>query len=192
MTRRQATAANVALTGSFRRPARTASDPGQEVLAQMHVDGTLRVSAAEAPRFDETEPVTYHVVDMLTGDEFNTDDRDEAVRAFRRFYLTARGTLRSYSLSYQAPDHAATMSFEDVLAVYLNTLELVSPQNDYTTTKGRKFLRVVQTPTGTDHRSVYDFVERETGRVMSPHGWSGPSKTTKGSLFGEVVNLPTC
>lgn len=177
----------VTIVGPHYRPARTLKGPRQEVVAQMRINGAIRVSAAEALRASKDEPVVYHVVDLVTGDEVTAPDRPAAVEAFRNLYLSARRSLGVYCLTYQAPEG---LSFEEALACYLGALDAVSRGTNYSITRGRKFLRVVQAPDGTDHRSAFAFIHIETGQVLAPNGWKGPSRSYRGNIFGTVINLP--
>lgn len=185
-------AREVAIVGPHYRAARTLEDPRQEVVAQMRIDGVLRVSAAQAPRADESEPIVYYVVDLVTGGEVTTPSRPAAVGAFRDLYLAARRGLGMYCLTYQAPEAPGEgLSFEQALACYLGALKAISRGTDYSITRGRKYLRVVQCPTGTDNRSAFAFIHIETGQVLAPKSWKGPSRSYRGNIFGTVINLPS-
>lgn len=181
----------VTIVGPHYRLARTLEDPRQEVVAQMRIDGVLRVSAAEAPRANGDEPITYYAVDLVTGDELRTPDRDTALEAFRELYRVARRSLGVYCITYQAPEG---LSFEEALACYLGALDAVSRGTDYSITRGRKYLRVVQAPDGTTHhyhRSAFAFIRAGDGEVLAPKSWKGPSKTSRGNVFHTVINLPS-
>lgn len=181
----------VTITGPYYRPARTPEDPRQEVVAQMRIDGELRVSAAEAPRASEDEPVVYKVLDLAIDRGLSMKDHEEAINIFRHWCLTARRGLGMYCLTYQAPEG---LSFEEALACYLGALDAVSRGTHYSVTRGHKYLRVVQAPDGTSHlhhRSAFAFIRAEDGEVLAPHGWKGPSKTSRGDIFRTVINLPS-
>jgi len=77
-----------------------------------------------------------------------------------------------------APDLAAA------LAAYIAKLEFL-PQSGFrsviTTTVGSKNIKLVCQDGGS--RRVHSFVDRETGDVFKPAGWSGPAKGARYNLL---------
>ena len=49
---------------------------------------------------------------------------------------------------------------------------------------GRKYARLFVNR-GNDSKSVWAFVNRETGEIFKPAGWSAPAKHARGNVFSE-------
>lgn len=54
--------------------------------------------------------------------------------------------------------------------------------------KGQKYIRIVSTRHG-DQRSVYCFVEKETGNVLKAAGWKTPAKGIRSNIYAEDHGL---
>ena len=56
---------------------------------------------------------------------------------------------------------------------------------------GKKYIRIVSSSMpdqmGHTHRSVFCFIEKETGNVLKASGWKAPAKHARGNIF-EIGN----
>lgn len=59
------------------------------------------------------------------------------------------------------------------------------PKVVLSTQTGKRYIKVVQSEAGTMGRSVYCFVELNTGLIYKPAGWKAPAKHARGSIFGK-------
>ena len=51
--------------------------------------------------------------------------------------------------------------------------------NEWDVSFGRKYVKVIR------DRSVYAFIEVETGDIYKPASWSAPAKHVRGNIYGE-------
>lgn len=54
--------------------------------------------------------------------------------------------------------------------------------------KGQKYIRIIRTEMG-DHRSVYCFIEKETGNVLKASGWKAPAKGIRSNIYADDHGL---
>jgi len=95
----------------------------------------------------------------------NTIPTREFEPALERFMYGARAIIREYytSNSLTVPE-----------------LVLEAP--------GARYYRVVSTGPG-DSRSAWAFIDRTTGDVLKPAGWSKPAKHARGNIFDDRKGL---
>lgn len=51
---------------------------------------------------------------------------------------------------------------------------------------GRKFIRIWGERLGTDNRSAWAFIDRETGDVLKPATWRAPAKHARGNVYDGI------
>jgi hypothetical protein len=79
----------------------------------------------------------------------------------------------------------------DIANEYANHLAEKHIDYDFTVEHGKKFDRIVQTNRrfGTS-RMVHAFVERTTGKLIKPSGWSAPQKDVDGLAYRYDLSTP--
>ena len=79
-------------------------------------------------------------------------------------------------------------------AISLRTEYVYHPGPSVTVTKGRKYIKIIQAYPNSSNakgRSVYAFIDMETGSVLKPACWSRPAKHKRGNLF-DIDNGLNC
>lgn len=115
---------------------------------------------------------------------------DERLRRLERAALADKND-QAAQVEYAA--EARRVRFEQALARWLAGLteatreyhaahfpSLAPPT--FTTERGTRYVRVVRVDSGCA-RSAYCFVDRTTGDILKPHGWKGPAKGARGSIY---------
>lgn len=59
----------------------------------------------------------------------------------------------------------------------------------FTAEIGRKFIRIVNVSGNGGGRSVYCFIERNTGDILKSAGWKAPAKGARGSIWNESCDV---
>lgn len=116
---------------------------------------------------------------------------DERLRKLERAALADKND-QAAQIEYAA--EARRIGFEHALARWLAGVTeatrdyyraqfptLVAPM--FTTERGMRYVRVVTVQPGRGGRSAYCFVDMTTGDLLKPHGWKGPAKGARGSIY---------
>ena len=75
----------------------------------------------------------------------------------------------------------------DMYKVYYETMFSAAFAATFSAETGRKYIRIVIT--NHSQRSVYCFIERETGNILKDAGWKAPAKGARGNIWNDFCDV---
>lgn len=80
--------------------------------------------------------------------------------------------------------NAFKAALEALWLQYYTEQGLISQMPEFETSVGRKFIKIVPKRPG-GHRTVWGFIETETGNIYKAAGWGTPAKHVRGNIYNE-------
>lgn len=79
------------------------------------------------------------------------------------------------------------------LTMKIGKWEQPVPRREFSIEKGSKYVRIVKNDVGDSHRTVYCFVDINTGDILKAASWKAPApRGVRGNIFADDFGMSCC